>query len=92
MRMLSELVIGVADLVEAEGEAAKRNVARLGLFIILAAVAGSLALVAAGLLAAALVLALDEVMHIAAALAITGGVMLAATWGVALAARQGLHQ
>lgn len=81
-RQLSELVVRIADLAEAEGRVLRRVAGRLGLGLSLTLVAAVLLLAGAGLLLAALWLGLDGPLGHAGASAITGAAALVVAVGV----------
>ena len=77
MRSVGELIVRVADLMEAEGRVARRNIVRL-IFISVILVTAAMTLVAGILsLGAAVFLGLNSVMHPGWALAIVAFALIA---------------
>lgn len=91
MRRIVELILRVADLVEAEGRIARDNAFELAAAILLLAAAAALLVV--GLVTAgwALGLGLCEIMHPAWAAAIVAVTFLLGALGVATLARRSLR-
>lgn len=74
--MLAQFVVRLADLVEAEGRAARRAIFRLGLALMAALVATAVVLTAIGFFLAALFLVLAPYLTPPGALGLLGAVLL----------------
>lgn len=87
-RRMSELVVRVADLCEAEGRLLRKVVARVGLGLSLMVVAALLLAAGAGLVLAAVWMISDQSLGPAWASAITGVITLALAGGLLVAAKK----
>ncbi len=87
-RHVSQLVVRIADLAEAEGRELRKVVHRVGLSFAVMIVAAGLLLVGSALLVAALWQALDAPLGRAGASAVTGVVALAMAAGALVAAHR----
>ena len=81
-----KFIVRIADLVEAEGRLAARHLIQLGTVMAVVFAAAALGVASLLVLAAALYLALESVMHRAAAMGLTGLALVLAAGGVAFAA------
>lgn len=86
VRTLATFVVRLFNLVEAEAASAKKHVIRLGLSLALVWAAVVIFVSAAGVLVAAVAVALAEVLHLGWAMAIVGLILLFVAGGCGLAA------
>lgn len=75
-KQLSELIVRVADLAEAEGRVLRRAAGRLGIGVAVGAAGAVLLVIGAGFVIAAVWLALEPRMGAAGASAVTGAAAL----------------